>query len=112
MGTDWHGCVVTDEKGCVLGVVLPGNESADPDAVALDIMRPGPSTKRPDEPLGPLVERMKRGQVDQVLVTSIYGRLLGGFRLEDAEAHLEGRVSQADWTDCEGCRGSWQPKDR
>lgn len=51
-------------------------------------MSPGPTTIRPSEWLGPLVERMREARVTRVLVTNPEGVLLGEVRRGPAEAML------------------------
>jgi CBS domain-containing protein len=43
-------------------------------------MEPGPATVRAHEPLPPLLERMARRQVDEMIVTTPEGELLGVVR--------------------------------
>jgi CBS domain-containing protein len=43
-------------------------------------MEPGPATVRPHEPLPPLLERMARRQVEEMIVTTPEGELLGMVR--------------------------------
>jgi CBS domain-containing protein len=43
-------------------------------------MEPGPATVRAHEPLPPLLERMARRQVDEMIVTTPDGELLGVVR--------------------------------
>lgn len=64
--------------GVVLGRVPPGRYA--PDAVAESVMEPGPATVRAHEPLDPLLERMATRNVDEVVVTTPEGRLLGVVR--------------------------------
>ncbi len=45
--------------------------------LAEDVMQPGPTTVRAHEPLDPLLERMAERGVEEVLVTTPEGRLLG-----------------------------------
>lgn len=47
---------------------------------AEDVMRPGPATVRADEPLDALLERMTARAVDEMIVTTPEGRLLGVVR--------------------------------
>ena len=67
--------VVNDER-IVLGRVRPGGVHP-PDAIAEDVMAPGPATVRANEPLEPLVERMRDKNVSTMIVTTPEGRLLG-----------------------------------
>ena len=71
--------VVVNDTGIVLGRV-----SRDPDErsgpTADDVMAPGPMTVRAHEPLDPLLERMAARAVDEMIVTTPEGRLLGVVR--------------------------------
>lgn len=67
--------VVLGGGGVVLGRVPPGPREGSGSVV--DAMEPGPSTVRAHEPLDPLFERMARRDVDEILVTTPEGRLLG-----------------------------------
>lgn len=58
---------------------------ADRDAVVAE----GPTTVRPGEDLAPLTERMRRADVDGVLVTRSDGRLLGMLERDVAQRALE-----------------------
>lgn len=68
--------VVTGAEAVVLGRIGL-DRSGDPRRRAEDVMRPGPTTVRADEPLEPLLERMRRADVAEMIVTSPEGRLLG-----------------------------------
>ncbi len=79
--------VALNAQGIVMGLLDAGAaENADDDDMTVDqLMREGPTTVRPSEELGPLVERMRRADVDAVLVTSSDGRLLGLLERHRAE---------------------------
>lgn len=68
--------VVTGPDAIVLGRIGL-DRSGDPRRRAEDVMRPGPTTVRADEPLDPLLERMRRADVAEMIVTSPEGSLLG-----------------------------------
>lgn len=71
-------CIALAEDDVVLGLVQNPDAAAAPaGATIADVMRPGPTTVRANEPLGPLVERMTSAGVDAILVTDPEGRLLG-----------------------------------
>ena len=70
--------LVTNEEGILLGRVGPHQLHDLPaGATAEAVMEPGPTTVRPFEPLEPLLERMTKGRVFEVVVTSSEGRVLG-----------------------------------
>lgn len=71
---DQEALVLNDER-IVLGRVRPGSHPTD--ATAEDVMSPGPTTVRANEPLDPLLERMASKAVATMIVTTPEGRLLG-----------------------------------
>ena len=89
-------CVVTDEHGVVLGLLTSDALRAPGDGAAESRMRPGPTTIRPNEWLGELVERMRAAGVTRVIVTNPDGVLLGEVRRDRAEALLHEAHGQHD----------------
>jgi CBS domain-containing protein len=67
--------IVVNHERIVLGRVRAGAQP--PDATAEDVMTPGPTTVRANEPLDPLLERMSDKDVPTMIVTTPEGRLLG-----------------------------------
>lgn len=87
-------CVAIDDDNIVLGMVsAAGHERLREGAKVEDIMRSGSTTIRANEPLAPLVERMKAAGVDGILVTNAEGRLLGLLYRDEAEETLRQRDS-------------------
>ncbi len=82
-------CVVVTDDNLVLGRLYPQRQ-AQPDAATVEqAMRPGPTTVRANEPVEPLMERMRTAGIDAILVTDPEGRLLGLFdrtRVEPTES--------------------------
>ena len=74
---------VVSEDAVVLGRLRPRHLDRDPDRRADEVMEPGPATVRARESLEPLLDRMRKRSVREVLVTTPEGRLLGAVRLED-----------------------------
>ncbi|MPY93997.1 MAG: hypothetical protein GEV08_13315 [Acidimicrobiia bacterium] len=70
--------LVVNEQRVVLGRVAPGAHVAT--ARAEDVMEPGPATVRAHDPLDALLERMQRLKVEETVVTTPEGRLLGVVR--------------------------------
>ena len=66
-----------NERRIVFGRLRPGMASAAGTIRVEDVMESGPTTVRGHEPLIPLLERMARRQVDEVIVTTPEGELLG-----------------------------------
>lgn len=81
-------CVVLHPEGVVMGRLRGEAFSRDPQSKAEDVMDPGVTTVRPSEPLGPLVERMRKRGVKAVVVTTLKGKLVGLLRREKAEGTL------------------------
>ena len=72
--------IVVTDTGVVLGLLTDDQLRDDPAATAEDSMRPAPTTVRAHEPLEPLLERMRKRNVEVVLVTTPEGTLLGMLR--------------------------------
>lgn len=71
--------VVVNDRGIVLGRYRAGSAGDDSRRI-VDVMEPGPTTVRAHEPLGPLLERMARRGVREIIVTTPEGELLGVVR--------------------------------
>ncbi|MBI2168558.1 MAG: CBS domain-containing protein [Actinobacteria bacterium] len=71
--------IVLNDEGIVLGRVR-ADRSGELDRIAEDVMEPGPATVRANEPLDPLLARMERRGVAEMVVTTPEGRLLGVVR--------------------------------
>lgn len=87
-GSGWNNCLVIDGRSIVLGRI--GGDALEGDAgqLAGDVMEAGPTTVRPSEYLDALVKRMKKQDVETILVTTSIGELVGVLRRSDAERHL------------------------
>jgi len=70
-------CVVTSEEGIVLGRLRGAALKADAEASVETVMEEGPTTIRPDIPLGEYVTHMRDRGVGSVLVTKSTGQLMG-----------------------------------
>lgn len=72
-------CVVVNEHGIVLGRMRPKDIRLDDPAGTVEkILEPGPTTVRSTEPARALLDRMKKKNVETVIVTTNKGKLLGG----------------------------------
>jgi CBS domain-containing protein len=71
--------IVVNDQQIVLGRIKPASTStsADPSSLAEAVMETGPTTVRAHEPLIPLLGRMDRRKVEEIIVTTPEGRLLG-----------------------------------
>jgi len=77
---DGQSVIVVNEEEIVLGRV-DRDQIGGPDRTAEEAMHPGPTTVRADEPLDPLLERMRKANVTEMIVSTPEGRLLGVIRL-------------------------------
>ena len=77
--------IVVNEQGIVLGRIDTVPTMFEPNAVAEDVMTPGPATVRAHEPLDDLFSRMRARGTEQVIVTTPEGRLLGVVRVRSKE---------------------------
>lgn len=78
-GTGWQVAVILNDQGTVLGTVeaSAGIDPVDPTVKLEDVMQLGPITFRFDAPLEQVSKYLDRNQIDEVLVTSPQGTLLG-----------------------------------
>ncbi|MDQ3642448.1 MAG: hypothetical protein M3450_13535, partial [Actinomycetota bacterium] len=72
-----RGVIVANEQGVVLGRIPPTRLGDAGDLLAEAVMDVGPTTVRAHEPLDPLLERMGTRNVNEMLVTTPEGELLG-----------------------------------
>ena len=87
--------VVVDEGGVIVGRVKAGQLDRDSALRVEEVMTPGSTTVRADEPLQALVERMAKGDVPSILVSDPEGVLLGQLERADAERELGAQVAEA-----------------
>ncbi len=86
----WDRCVVVNNERVVLGLLREKELAFDAKATIVEeVMRIGPATFRPDEPVGKMAKRMQDRGARTVLVTTSDGRLVGLVYREDIE-HLAG----------------------
>ena len=88
LAAGWQVCLVLGEGRVIQGRLRREAWNAPPDALAAAVMENGPTTVRPDELLGPLVERMQKRKVSDILVASPDGVLIGALARAEAEAYL------------------------
>ena len=81
----WNRCVVVSKERVVLGLLREKELACDPEAVAEEVMRNGPATLRPNEPVGKIAKRMRERRASSVLVTNSDGRLVGLLYRDDVE---------------------------
>lgn len=88
-------CVVTDAEQVVIGLLRHEDAAARTEGVVEDVLQPGPTTVRADQPLLPLLERMARSGTAAVPVTDPEGHLLGLLEREAVERVVARRESVA-----------------
>ncbi len=81
----WDACVVVNKERVVLGLLREKELALDPNVGVERVMRNGPTTSRPNEPLGKMAKRMRERGARTMLVTTSDGRLVGLLYREDAE---------------------------
>src|SRR3954467_6646159 len=86
--------VVVDAHGVIVGRVRTEQLGEEPGTRVENVMKPGPTTVRADEPLQALVERMNKGDIPSILVSDPDGVLLGKLERADAERELAARAAE------------------
>jgi CBS domain-containing protein len=69
----------------VLGLLRKKELTLDPDVGVEQVMRNGPTTSRPNEPLRKMAKRMRERGARTMLVTTSDGKLVGLLYRDDAE---------------------------
>lgn len=103
----WQDCLVLECDGKVVGRLRSTSWKGDSQLRVEQIMESGPTTIRPDELLGALVERMEVRPTPLIVVSTPQGDLLGVVLLDDARRILAGESPEKVWAECEGCPGQW-----
>ena len=78
----WDTCLVVNEERVVLGRLGRAAIAADDESSVEEAMSNGPGTVRPDEPLEPLLARLREHGLTQAVVTTSDGRLVGVVRID------------------------------
>lgn len=81
-------CIVTNDRGVVLGRLRNGFEGSDDDP-AEETMENGPTTVRLNEFLPALIERLEEADVDDIIVTTPLGELHGVLYRADGEKMIQ-----------------------
>jgi CBS domain-containing protein len=87
--------VVVNAGGVIVGRLRAEQLDGEPCKRVDDVMKPGPTTVRADEPLQALVDRMVTGGIPSLLVSDPEGVLLGVLERADAERELGARAAEA-----------------
>ncbi len=97
-------CIVTTEGGVVLGRVRVDRLDGDAGTTAEEVMESGPTTTRADTTLESILERLNARDVDNILVATSDGRLVGTLYRSDVDRHLNaGRIEADQQTSDESC---------
>ena len=97
-------CIVTTDGGVILGRVRIDRLTGDAQAQAEDVMESGPTTTRADTTLESILERLKARDVENILVATSDGRLVGTIYRSDVERHLnEGQIEAEEPAENEVC---------
>jgi len=86
--SEWDICLVVNEKRVVLGRLGRRALAREDDVTVEDAMSSGPSTVRPNVSVEAMLERMRRQNLSNVVVTRLDGVLLGLLHREEAERLL------------------------
>lgn len=78
--------LVLGDDGVLLGRLRKAALTGDPEALAEEVMEPGPSTKRPDVSAAKLLAKLQQRALTTAIITDPDGRLLGVVRRADLEA--------------------------
>jgi len=81
-------CIVVTDDGVVLGRLRAAGLDTDSGSSIEAVMEAGPTTIRPNTGLASVVKRMQARKVEDILVTTTGGRLLGVLYRQDAEQRL------------------------
>jgi Mg/Co/Ni transporter MgtE len=106
--SDWVDCLVVECDTKVVGRIRSSAWETRSDVLVEEVMEPGPTTVRANEPLEQLVERMDRRPTNLVIVTTPQGDLLGVVIRKEARRLLQGEHTELIWADCDGCPGQWR----
>jgi len=80
----WNVCVVVNEERVVMGLLREEQLGSAGDAAVGQVMRPGPSTFRPNVPIDEMAHFMIEHDLESAPVTTSDGRLMGMLLREDA----------------------------
>ena len=84
----WDTCVVVNEHGVVFGILRPSDLEGPSERPVGEVMRPGPSTFRPDVPIDEMADYMTRHDLVSAPITTSDGILVGVLLRKDAVASV------------------------
>ncbi len=85
----WDLCLVVDGNGVVLGRLRDEAFAAPPQENVENVMESGPTTIRPDVLIDSIRSRLSERNIENVLVTTSDGVLIGVLYREDAERQVD-----------------------
>src|ERR671930_433270 len=85
IASGWDTCIVVNEERVVLGRLFRKELEAGGDRRVEEVMRPGPSTFRPNVSTHEMMHYMDEHDLRTALVTDSEGKLIGLFKREQAE---------------------------
>jgi predicted transcriptional regulator len=94
--TGYNECVVVNDKRIVLGHLGPSELDSDPDAVVESVMKSGPITIRPNTSCEAILQRLQKGKMDSLLVTTADGELLGVLNRQDVEERKDHKRDEGE----------------
>jgi CBS domain-containing protein len=80
----WDACVVVNEERIVFGLLRAPQLAKGSDEPVEEVMRPGPSTFRPNVPIEEMAMYMTEHDLESSPITTSDGRLVGLLRRDDA----------------------------
>ncbi len=89
---NWDACVVVNRQRVVLGLLREKELALNPDVGVEQVMRNGPTTSRPNEPVEKMAKHMRERGARTMLVTTSDGRLVGLLYRDDAERLADAQV--------------------
>ncbi len=84
-------CIVVSDQRVVLGRVRGEALDGDAEQTVEAVMEAGPTTVRPSEPLDALIGRMQKRKVNNIVVSTANGVLVGVLHRDDGERWLAER---------------------
>jgi Mg/Co/Ni transporter MgtE len=81
----WDVCIVVNHAGVVQGLLRAAQLAIEGNPRVEEVMRPGPSTFRPNVDVEEIAQHMSEHQMDNTLITTPDGVLVGVLFREDAE---------------------------
>ena len=92
----WNVCVVVNASRVVLGILRAEQLEGESAEVVEKVMRPGPSTFRPNVAIEEIAHYMIHHKVENSPITTSDGRLVGVLRQEDAARAAHERLHEDD----------------